>query len=162
MFNLRCTARLLSQLKAAAEEPAEATTRLGDWYGNLFAWRRKQWAMFTSERSLLTVILPANEIRPLPNALAASVRQVLVGLHVSSKLIDDELSQMQSCVLARTANRSVLGSMTDFIFAARMSWGESPPLPLMELNLRLAETPMKSIDYRYPGEVAVELLAAVD
>jgi hypothetical protein len=160
MFNLCCTAKLLSQLKAVAEAPAESTTRLGNWYGNLFVVGQQQWAMFTSERSLLTVILPAGEISPLPGALAASVRRVLADMEAPPALVEDEIARMQACVFAPTASRSVLGSMNDLIFSAKIHLSESPPLPLFELQRRLAETPMKPLNYRYPREAALELLAS--
>jgi hypothetical protein len=60
-------------------------TRLGDWYGNLFSVIRQQFALFTSERSLLSVVLPAKEIRPLPGALTDALRRLLSDLEVPGR-----------------------------------------------------------------------------
>jgi hypothetical protein len=115
--------------------------------------------MFTSERSLLTVVLLAKEIRPLPVTLTDRLRWLLRELKVPTALINDELAQMHTCRIAATANRSVLGSMNDHIFAAKLFLSESPPLSLIEVHHRLAEVPLKAIDYCYPREVALDLLA---
>jgi hypothetical protein len=162
LFNLRATAKLLRRLKCAPAAAGEATTRLGDWYGNLFSVGRQQFAMFTSERSLLSVVLPAKEIHPLPTALTERLHRLLSDLGVPRALIDDELAQMQPCIITATASRSVLGSMNDFTFAAKIYLGASPPLSLAEIHLRLAETPMKPLGYRYPREVALDLLSGAN
>jgi hypothetical protein len=160
LFNLRATAKLLRRLKCAPAAAGAATTRLGDWYGNLFSVGRQQFALFTSERSLLSVVLPAKEIRPLPIALTDGLRWLLSDLGVPRALIDAELAQMESCVIAATSSRSVLGSMNDHTFAAKLFLSESPPLSLIEVHHRLAEVPLKAIGYRYPREVALDLLSA--
>ena len=133
-------------------------TRLGDWYGNLFSVGRQQWAMFTSERSLLSVVMLAKEMQPLPESLANGLRGLLCALEVPEALIDEETARMQACVITTTASRSVLGSMNDFAFAAKLYLSESQPLSLIEIQLRLAEVPMKPLGYRFPREVALDLL----
>jgi hypothetical protein len=162
LFNLRATAKLLRRLKATPAQPGETTTRLGDWYGNLFYVARQQFAMFTSQRSLLTVVLPAKEIHGLPAPLIDRLRWLLSELQVPPALTDRELAQMQTCIVTTTANRSVLGSMNDHTFAARLFLGASPPLSLAEVHHRLAEVPLKAIDYRFPSEIALALLTGAD
>lgn len=162
MFNLRATAKLLHRLKCAPAAAGEATTRLGDWYGNLFSVGRQQFAMFTSDRSLLTVVLPVKEIRPLPITLTDRLRWLLRELKVPTALINDELAQMHTSIITTTASRSVLGSMSDHTFAAKILLGESPPVSLTELHRRLAEVPLKATGYRYPREVALNLLSGTN
>jgi hypothetical protein len=159
MFNLRATAKLLRRLKCAPAEAGDTTTRLGDWYGNLFSVGRQQFAMFTSERSLLSVVLPAKEIRPLPTALINGLRWLLDDLRVPRALIDDELARMDPCVIAATSSRSAVTSMNDFVIRAKQQLGKSPPVSLAELHRRLAEMPMKPLGYRFPCEVALDLLS---
>jgi hypothetical protein len=157
MFNLRCTAKLLRRLKCVPGASATSTTRLGDWYGNLFSVGRQQYAMFTSERSLLTVVMPAREIEALAERLSRALRMLLKELRVASTLIDEEIGQMEVCAITATANRSVLGSMNDLIFQAKFYLGGSKQLSLAELQQRLANTPMKLLDYRFASEAASEL-----
>lgn len=157
MFNLRCTAKLLGKLKCEAGAEAAATTRLGDWYGNLFRVGRQEYAIFTSERSLLTVILPPGEIAMLPQRLSDAVRRLLTDLQVAPALIDAEIEQMQGFAVTKTANRSVLGSVNDLAFHAKFDLGELG-LSLAETHERLAKMPLKAIGYRYPIDAALELL----
>ncbi len=159
MFNLRATAKLLRRLKSAPVAAVESTTRLGNWYGSLFNVGRQQFAMFTSERSLLTVVLPAKEIRPLPTTLTDRLRWLLRELEVPTQLINDELAQMHTCTITKTASRSVLGSMNDHTFAAKFLLGEPHFISVVELHRRLAEVPLKAIGYSFPREVALELLS---
>jgi len=161
LFNFRVTAKLIRRLKCAPAAAGEATTRLGDWYGNLFSVGRQQFAMFTSDRSLLSVVIPAKEIHPLPAALNDVLGRLLQDLDAPRALIDGELSRMQECVFAATASRSVLGSMNDFTFMAKYYLRESPFLAPAEIQRRLAEAPMKALDYRFPREVALALLSGV-
>jgi hypothetical protein len=67
---------------------------------------------------------------------------------------------MESCAIAATSSRSVLGSMNDHSFAAKLFLGASPPLSLIEVHDRLAKVPLKAIGYRYPREAALDLLSA--
>jgi len=52
--------------------------------------------------------------------------------------------------------------MNDFTIAAKHDLGDSPPLSLAKISLRLAQTPMKVLDYRFPCEVALDLLTCAD
>jgi hypothetical protein len=159
MFNLRCTARLLRKLKCDPGASAASTTRLGDWYGNLFNVGRQQYAVFTSERSLLTVVLPAREIDPVEERLSSALRQLLLKWGVERALIDEEIAQMDGCAVTATANRSVLSSLNDFVFQSKIYLGESRQLSLPEIQERLANTPMKPLEYRFAKEVAIDLLS---
>ena len=54
--------------------PQESTTRLGNWYVNLVRYGRPQMVLASSERSLLTVVLPARNLREtMEGNLIASV-----------------------------------------------------------------------------------------
>ena len=162
MFNLRATSKLLRRLKSAPTTAVEPTTRLGDWYANYFNVGRQQFAVFTSERSLLTVVLPVKEIRPLPITLTDRLRWLLRELEVPTALINEELVQMHTCTITTTANRSVLGSMNDHTFAAQFFLGQSPSISIVELHRHLAEVPLKAIGYRYPRDVALDLLSGAN
>jgi len=159
MFNVRATTKLLSRLTIAPAVAVEPTTRLGDWYANLFNVGRQQFAMFTSDRSLLTVVLPVKEIKPLPITLTDRLRWLLRELKIPRELINDELSQMHTCTITTTASRSVLGSMNDHVFAVKFFLNRSPALSFVEIHRHLAETPLKAIDYRFPCDVALNLLS---
>jgi len=81
---------------------------------------------------------------------------------VPTALINEELAQMHTCVITTTCNRSVLGSMNDHTFAAQFFLGQSPSISIVELHRYLAEVPLKAIDYRYPRDVALDLLSGTN
>jgi hypothetical protein len=142
---------------------AAPTSALGDWYLNLLHIGRDQLVMATSERSLLTVLLPARELRTsLAHNLAETTWRLLVEIGVAPERAATEAEEMRAIAFARTASRSVLGCMNDFAVALDWHWRDG--LAPMEIMLRLAETPKRAIpdgkfNFGIPREVARRLLA---
>jgi hypothetical protein len=166
MMTLRCTARVRDRLRLpeTLPEPPPSTGRLGDWYVHLVRFARPEFAIATNERSLLTVLFPARELRTTlaPN-LRAAVGPLLEFLRVSHEAVAREIAAMEAVAFGRASNRHVLGSMNDLAFQASVHLARGDDL--FTISRRLAETPMSAIgakrsDYGYPGEVACELLAA--
>jgi len=124
------------------------TTVLGDWYANLLRVGKQQFVLCVSEKTLLPVLLPAAEAKLLPRRLPEAVFDVLKHLGIPWSAIDREVREMQEASVARTANRSVLGIVNEFGFAApyRLVEGAS----LVDVALWLAETPSKPIGMNSP------------
>jgi hypothetical protein len=130
---------------------------------NLVQFGRQQVVMATSERSLLTVLLPARDLRQslVPN-LQRSVQQLLTVLGIPLETVSREIAAMQPIAYASAVNRRVLGSMNDFAWqiGAYLDQTDDP----LELARRLSDTPMSAVGskarYGVPSEVARELLAA--
>ena len=146
MLTLRCTQRVRTRLRLPEQLPeAPASTgALGDWYVHLVRFGRSEFAMATSERCLLTMLLPARELRTslVPN-LHASLRSLLERLDVPQERVSRELSAMQPVSFARASNRRVLGSMNDFALQARHYLTRGDDLPT--IAERLSHTPMSAI-----------------
>jgi hypothetical protein len=124
---------------------------------------RPEFAIATSERSLLTVFFPARALRTTlaPN-LRAAVGSLLESLGVSSEAVAREIAAMESVTFGRATNRRVLGSMNELAFQASVLLARGDDL--LTIARQLADTPMSAIgakrgDYGYPREVARELLA---
>ena len=94
MITLYCTQKVRKRLKLAATPTGSSppTTALGDWYVNLVRFGRQQVVMATSERSLLTVLLPARDLRQslVPN-LQSAVQQLLTVLGIPPEAVSREL-----------------------------------------------------------------------
>ena len=161
MFTFRPTARLTERLGAMPvphEQPT--TTRLGDWYGNLVRFGRQQMILCTSDRSLLSVVLPAKDVRhSLPLALPGAVGSLLHGLGVPATQVRAELEAMRDVTIGKTVSRSVLGSMNDFVFAIQCRLDDEPAVPFDELASWLSETPCSPLGYDSPRSAATRLLA---
>ena len=114
-------------------------------------------------RSLLTVLLPARELRQslVPN-LQSAVRQLLIALGISPETVSREIAEMQPVAFTSAVNRRVLGSMNDF--AWQLGFYLSRTDDALELARRLSETPMSAVGSKsrlgIPADVARELLAA--
>jgi len=165
VVTLRCTRLVRDRLhlpRQTVPEPPPSTGRLGDWYVHLVRFGRPEFAIATSERSLLTVLFPARALRTtLASNLRAAVRSLLESLGVSREAVAREIAAMESVTFGRTTNRRVLGSMNDLAFQASVHLARGDDL--LTISRRLADTPMSAIgakrwDYGYPGKVARELL----
>jgi hypothetical protein len=143
-------------------EPA-GTSRLGNWYVNLIEWDGPDFYLFTSERSLLSVVVPADQ----ENILHEFVRRVtnlLSMIGVPNETIEVEYEHFRDMAVATTRSRSVLGSMNDIAWSVMVRLEKGPhPVSLSMLELELSEIPMSAIakkksDLDYPKDVAREIM----
>lgn len=167
MITLCCTQKLLRRLRMAKPqaEVVPPTNALGNWYANLIHVGRVQMVMATSERSLLTVLLPAVELRKslMPN-LCDTVHLLLRELGVDPLRAATEVEPMREVRIGRTESRSVLGSMNDL--ARMLDWDVRDGRPPMEIMLRLAGIPMTGVvlkdgSHGFP-EDATRMLLGID
>jgi len=132
MVILRPTKRL-QLLLPAAEVSADSTTALGDWYVNRFVADRHPLLLLVSSASLLPILIPARDVRSLPDRLGALVESRLRRCGVERLAIALEVQAMRPVAVAPTVNRSVLGVMADFARNAPY-WLEPGPLTLENLE----------------------------
>jgi hypothetical protein len=164
MLTLRCTQVVRKRLALAGSlpEPALPGTLLGAWYLHLIRVGPQQVVMATSERSLLTVLLPAEELRrSVASNLRLALRDLLVALEIPLDAVQREIALMDPIAFGNAVNRRVIGSMNDFAYQLDAYVGDtSDPL---ELALKLSETPMSAIgsqsSYGIPKDIARELLS---
>jgi hypothetical protein len=92
-------------------------------------------------------LAPASSLaHRFPRALA----EVLAAHEVPHAFIDAELVHMGHITYAKTASRSVLGVMNEFVFLAGVYRGNPTIRNLSDLSLRLAQTPCSPL---YKGPV---------
>jgi hypothetical protein len=166
MLTLCCTQKVRDRLKLASDlpPPGEPTTALGNWYVNLVRFGRLQLILATSERSLLTLILPAKELREsLEYRIQVGLRAVLSALDVPHAAIDREVGEMQFFMYSKASNRSVLSSMNQLAFD--LSHALDDGFDATALAVKLSDTPMTALggagqwkDFGVPRDVARDLL----
>jgi hypothetical protein len=163
---LRATKKVLSHLAQAQSVVGPSDTALGDWYVTRFVVDRRPLLLLVSSQSLLSVVVPARDVRGLPDRLAGLIATRLRRLGIAKALIEAEVAAMDPVCVANTQDRSVLGSMVDFVKAIPVylpvgGW-DLTSLPFIEA--RLAETPCRvsgPIDAAiFPIRAAPDLLAA--
>ncbi len=162
MLILRPTQKLAKRLRyTLTPTDQSSTTRLGDWYGNIYQIGRTQLILCVSERSRLPVIVPAKDGKNFPNRLNDILRALLQSIVPDAQLIDTEMVEMQEVIYAKSVNRSVLGTMNDYGHALNF-YDLNPPSPTgyYDLSLLLAEVPSGALNYQNPIAVTRSLFAA--
>jgi len=163
MVILRPTRKLRSSLPTAAVS-ACSDTALGDWYVNRIVVDRQPLLLLVSSASLLPLLVPARDVRALPDRLSALVESRLRRSDVEPQVIARELQAMHPIAVERTVDRSVLGIMVDFAKAIPyyLEPGRWAGEPLAVVEERLAETPchagLSNDRVVFPNHKAPELL----
>jgi len=159
---LRCTSKLLAVMGSAVAHPAPAPDP-EDWYANLLWLDRRKCLLLTHSATLFTIF----EADTTASSLR-STRQLVTGL-IGRELRREELPagtfgdlEQQEILLAKTADRSVLGCMNDMAFRCEHAIGEAGGLArtdLAELNQALRRNINSARGYRSPIELAAGRLA---
>ena len=160
MYTLRCTQHLLGRLGhvSPATDPAEPTTVLGNWYANALNVGRLRLLLCTSERTLLTVLVPAKNLPTFPGRLREAIGRTLISLDIPVDQIAREQREMMWHQLGRTVSRHVLGSMSDFAFLAETYIrDDGPDVDLDQIGLILNRAPCRPIHYQSPDRFTREV-----
>jgi uncharacterized protein DUF6933 len=140
MLIVRATKKLLDRVGPRTHrDDATSSTLLGEWYATVMFWR-PQIGLFVNETTLLPVLMPlaptASLLKRFPDHLAAT----LTAHGAPQAVISDELERMREHRLAKTASRSVVGVMNEFINLAHAYRG-GHDTDLLSLSIRLSQTP---------------------
>ncbi len=141
MFTVHATRKLLNRVRRPVTPPAvDPDTALGNWYANALFWR-PQVALLVNERTLFPVAMPlapgATLLERFPDALG----EVLHARGVRADFVAAEMAAMVEGRYAKTASRSVLGSMNEFVYLAGAYRDQRGAGDLVALSLWLAQTP---------------------
>jgi len=123
-----------------APPETSSSTQLGSWFATVLFWR--PWvALFVNEKTLVPLLIPFAPAASMFNRFVPALAALLEAHGVERDFISEELAASSQIQVARTSNRSVVGSMNEFAYLADVFRGSLEPLDLMALSLRLAETP---------------------
>jgi hypothetical protein len=163
MLSFCCTKVIRDRLGLPPQlsAPVKPSTRLGNWYLHLARFGAQQIVLATSERSLLTVLLPARQLREnIEISFQTALADLLAALQLPVQIVARELAAMQPISFAAASNRRVIGSMNEYVWQLG-SYLTRTGDPL-ELSLQLNKTPMSAVgsksNYGFPEEVARDLL----
>jgi hypothetical protein len=157
---LRATAKLLRRLGPPTLRPDEGpATLLGEWYATALPCR-PQVALLVNERTLLPVLMPLAPAATLSIRAADHIAAMLAVHGVPAGIVEEERQRMREFRIGRTANRSVVGIMTEFSHLAQVHRERQPHTDLAELAVRLARTPCSPL-YRRSVSPDRELAALV-
>ncbi len=158
---LRCTKKLLDVLRPPQVSAAE--TGEDDWYANLLVLDRRKCLLLTHAATLFSVFEPdirVGQLRSTRELVSALVERELREEQLPPDTFGDLGSE--ALVVAKTADRSVLGCMNDMAFLAEVAVGQSGGLASLDdraLNRRLRRNINSARDYRRPIDLIRERLA---
>jgi hypothetical protein len=138
---VRATKKLLRLAgPPTAPDDDRGTTALGPWYATVLFWRPRV-VLLVNEATLLPVLLRLAPAATLTSRIAEQISTVLTAHDAPAAIIDEERRHMRAAQLGVTANRSVVGVMTDFARLAEVHHANEPAVDLVALSVRLAATP---------------------
>jgi hypothetical protein len=159
MLIVRCTARLFGRLKVKPQqEPRPSTTKLGDWYATILSMRPAHLVLLVNDSTRLAAVLPARELSSLAKRIPEAIAEVLRELGAPADVIAEERRAMAEIAFAKTASRSVLGTMNDFVFHMELRAAAHEDIDLLELAMFLNRTPVSPLSYKRPDDVVKEAL----
>ncbi|HEY3448657.1 MAG TPA: hypothetical protein VGK67_20030 [Myxococcales bacterium] len=143
MLTLRATGRLLKRAKIDPEpKPPHSTGKLGDWYATLLEVRPVHVVLCTCEATRLPVLVPAKDLARLPERVVEGVGNMLRAIGVAEADVEEELDHMCEIRFAKTANRGLQGTMSDYLrMFGQGSRFTGKPRSFLEKSLELAESP---------------------
>jgi len=161
MLVLRATKKLRDKIGGPPLDDGDrSTTVLGDWYAHLLPWR-PQVAILVNAATLLPILTPLSPAAGLPGRVADVIAAALTAHGVSDDVVAAEREQMRAVRVAPTADRSVVGSMNEFVFLADRQREHRPDL--RDLSMWLAQVPCSPLYKRHvhPDAELAALIAAL-
>jgi hypothetical protein len=161
MVSFRCTQKLLKRWPGPVQaSPSPATTVLGDWFCTALNHGPRRLILGVAERSLLPVVVPAKEFATFPERFVQAARLVLATLGVPAGRCEEEERAMSTWVVAKTNNRSILGSLTDLGFLALVFLDEHPDAPPEAVAAKLIGVPCGPLEHVFPSRQTQALFRA--
>ncbi|MFS0849507.1 hypothetical protein AB3M93_08565 [Novosphingobium panipatense] len=155
MFHLHCTKKLLDRIKPEIDASVSSDTALGHWYATVLFWK-PQVALLVSERTLLPVLMPLAPAATLARRFPAQLALILKEHGAPSEFIAQEVWRMDKVQYAKTANRSVVGILNEFVrqaefWLAAYAYEKGDDDDLLAISAKLAETPCSPL---YKGPIS--------
>ena len=156
---IRCTQKLLKELKVKPSDIEPNLGSIGGWHANLLRIERRKCVLFTNDETLYSIFVPALK-RPDFEYLDEVFRQSLFRrLRIegfTQSQIENVLVEYSQIGFSKTNNRSVLGSINDLSFQIEFligRYGGSANLDLDALNDEINRVPMGAIHGVYSIDV---------
>jgi len=141
-------------------ELSKSMTVLGDWYAQDVVLNRKQFIFCMSERGRLPILISAAPYANFPERLSDAVGEMLLVLGVPKETAHKEWLAMQEFVLGKTDNRSVMGTIKQFLEILKFA---DPPFNFVrysaaEISLDLAcNMGTLTLEEFHPSEAVLKL-----
>ena len=151
MAILRCTKKLLSELKVKPVDSSQISDDLISWHANLLRVDQRKCVLFTNDKTLYTFFVPGLikfHFQNFREVFRQNLFRNLMAENLSQNHIEIILDRIQEIEISKTNNRSVLGSMNDLTFQLKYQIADEGGLlnaDIVKLNHHLNRIPMRAI-----------------
>ena len=156
---IRCTQKLLKELKQEPTNVVPLSGLLGGWHANIFNIERRKCVLATNDSTLYTLFIPylkKADFQSFPIVFGQHLFKNLRHEGIIQKHIEAVLEEIHEIKFAKTNSRSVLGSMNDqrVQLECRIQIkGGLAKTDIYELNHELNKNILSAIDYKQPVEM---------
>jgi hypothetical protein len=155
MLILRCTQKLRrKKLGPLTQQEDSLLPTLGSWHANLVYIAKTPLVLCVNDRSLLSVLVPGREFPKIFFVIRRRIGERLRRMGLPSESILREEAAMEIVDVQLANNKSVLGSMNDFVHSLKWQRDRFNVEEAAALEDMLSQTPMGALNYEYPVEVA--------
>ena len=156
MPSIKCTKKLANRagIKLA---PATEQSDL-DWHANLFTLDRRFYVIFCEDTPRLSVLagpVLKRDLQDLPKLLRNNLSRTLKSEAFSESSIEFAVSRLSDMCIAKTDNRSVIGTINDNIWHTQIHAYHAGGVDLAGLDylsMHLNHMPMGPLKYKYAIE----------
>jgi CRISPR/Cas system CSM-associated protein Csm2 small subunit len=155
MAIIRCTKKILTEIKIKPSENEGLSDGFGSWHCNLLRIDRRKCVLYTHDYTLYSFLVPGLTKQDFVN-FDEVFRESLFKNLLNEKLPQDQIERFldnnRIIEIAKTNNRSVLGSMNDLAFQLTyrvQDMGGIVNTNIQELNHFLNRIPMSKISETY-------------
>jgi len=155
MATIRCTKKLLDELKIKTLDSSESSDEFGSWHANLLRIDRRKCVLFTHDKTLYTFYIPGltkPHFQNFNEVFRQNLFKNLIAEELPQKHIEIFLDDIREIKIAKTNNRSVLGSMNDLTFQLKYRVADEGGLlnaDATKLKYALNRIPMSAIEEIY-------------
>ncbi|MDP2183775.1 MAG: hypothetical protein Q8K99_14585 [Actinomycetota bacterium] len=110
--------------------------------------------------SRLPVVIHGRDVANLGHNFPDALGAVLSALAVPESVVAAEVERSREFVYAATDSRSMLGSLNDFALMAQHRSRDSGEIDVVGLSVELSGTPIIAMNFGFPRDVTLDLLAA--
>lgn len=164
---LRCTQKLLVELKTKPTVGGSSEDPFWCWHGNVFNIDRRKCVLLTNDLTRYAILIPALKKRDFESfglVFGQSLFKNLLHEGIPQSQIETVLESLQIIQYEKTNNRSVIGTMNEqrhqleFYVEAE---GDLADTDVYKVNSKLNRVILSATGYRYPIELFGETLSNI-
>jgi len=155
MAILRCTQKLLSELKLKPSDSMQQPSELSSWHANFLRIDRRKCILFTHDTTLYSFFVPGlkkPDFKNIREVFRQSLFKSLIAENLPQKHIEIFLEDIREIEISKTNNRSVLGSMNDLTFQVRCQIADEGGIEIADITKLIHDLnriPMSAIEEIY-------------